>query len=282
MLRLSRKVDECKALVGGHRFTTSLQTLTSVPDTFLASMFSGRFQLSPDAEEVYFIDRDGTHFRHILNHLRDGSFTLSSAMTGPQRAELALELQFYGLRASMMPYTKPEQIGASLLERACDTGTKQALQAAVAQARALVVEMGSTSPWLSEEYQDVRYTITERVVTGQPVWATANGKLFMYCGRVINRLCMISDDEHCAAGVSSGIICHPQVLPDFFAPTMLPSTGWSSSRGSTLAAQYASAGGSAEISSWVDVPNMRVTVVHGLPDDDPAMAAALRQLAALA
>ena len=29
--------------VGGHRFETSRQTLTSVSDTYLASMFSGRF-----------------------------------------------------------------------------------------------------------------------------------------------------------------------------------------------------------------------------------------------
>lgn len=35
--------------VGGQRFETSRQTLTSVPDTYLASMFSGRFELAPDS-----------------------------------------------------------------------------------------------------------------------------------------------------------------------------------------------------------------------------------------
>ena len=53
--------------VGGHKFTTSLQTLTSVPDTYLSSMFSGRFALGLDNDGAYCIDRDGTHFRHILN-----------------------------------------------------------------------------------------------------------------------------------------------------------------------------------------------------------------------
>ena len=36
--------------VGGHRFETSLQTLRAVPDSYFASMFSGRYQLQPDAE----------------------------------------------------------------------------------------------------------------------------------------------------------------------------------------------------------------------------------------
>jgi hypothetical protein len=57
--------------VGGHKFTTSLQTLTSVPDTYLAALFSGRHPLAPNAEGAIFIDRDGAHFRHIINYLRD-------------------------------------------------------------------------------------------------------------------------------------------------------------------------------------------------------------------
>ena len=57
--------------VGGHKFTTSLQTLTSVPDTYLASLFSGRYELAPDAEGEYLIDRDGEHFNLVLNFLRD-------------------------------------------------------------------------------------------------------------------------------------------------------------------------------------------------------------------
>jgi hypothetical protein len=46
---------------------------------------------------------------------------------------------------------------------------------------------------------------------------------------------------------------------------------------STSAPKFASAGG-----AWVEVPDMRVTAVHGLDDAEPAMAAALRQLAAIA
>jgi hypothetical protein len=65
------QTSKIKLDVGGHTFTTSLQTLTSVPDTYLESCFSGRFPLAPDADDRFFIDRNGDHFRHILSYLRD-------------------------------------------------------------------------------------------------------------------------------------------------------------------------------------------------------------------
>lgn len=58
--------------IGGHQFTTSLLTLTKEADSMLAAMFSGRHSLKTEADGSYFIDRDGTHFRYILNYLRDG------------------------------------------------------------------------------------------------------------------------------------------------------------------------------------------------------------------
>ena len=58
--------------VGGVLFETSITTLTKDSNSMLAAMFSGRHFTSMDGEGRYFIDRDGTHFRHILNYLRDG------------------------------------------------------------------------------------------------------------------------------------------------------------------------------------------------------------------
>ena len=43
--------------VGGHKFTTSLPTLTSVPNTYLEAMFSGRYPLVAGADGEFFIDR---------------------------------------------------------------------------------------------------------------------------------------------------------------------------------------------------------------------------------
>lgn len=58
--------------VGGSVFTTSRLTLTRDADSMLAAMFSGRHHVTQEADGTVFIDRDGTHFRYILNYLRDG------------------------------------------------------------------------------------------------------------------------------------------------------------------------------------------------------------------
>ncbi|XP_005091119.1 uncharacterized protein LOC101855924 [Aplysia californica] len=58
--------------IGGQQFTTSLLTLGRDPNSMLSAMFSGRHDLKAESDGSYFIDRDGTHFRHVLNYLRDG------------------------------------------------------------------------------------------------------------------------------------------------------------------------------------------------------------------
>ena len=80
--------------VGGQRFTTSRSTLTKQSDTMLAVMFSGRHELVQEEDGTYFIDRDGTHFRHVLNFLRDGD---SSTLPDDRYAlkELMKEAEFY-------------------------------------------------------------------------------------------------------------------------------------------------------------------------------------------
>ena len=82
--------------VGGRRFTTSLQTLTKDPDSMLAAMFSGRFEVKPLEDGAFFIDRDGKHFRFILNYLRTGKLTLPKGATFLD--ELAEEAEFYQIQ----------------------------------------------------------------------------------------------------------------------------------------------------------------------------------------
>ena len=72
--------------VGGQHFTTTVQTLTKDPSSMLAAMFSGKF----------FIDRDGTHFRFILNILRTGKLTLPEGVTFTK--ELEEEAEFYQIQ----------------------------------------------------------------------------------------------------------------------------------------------------------------------------------------
>jgi len=56
--------------LGGKRFSTSRETLCSVPETMLATMFSGSVPARPEADGSFFIDRDHRSFEAILNALR--------------------------------------------------------------------------------------------------------------------------------------------------------------------------------------------------------------------
>lgn len=64
--------ETLKLNIGGQLFTTSLATVRKDPGSILHGMFSGRFDSKPAEDGSYFIDRDGTHFRYILNYLRTG------------------------------------------------------------------------------------------------------------------------------------------------------------------------------------------------------------------
>lgn len=59
--------------VGGHIYCTLLSTLKKHPDSKLAELFSGKPKIHTDSQGRYFIDRDGCHFRDILEFLRSGS-----------------------------------------------------------------------------------------------------------------------------------------------------------------------------------------------------------------
>ena len=59
----------------------------------LHAMFSGRFDTKPSQDGSYFIDRDGTHFRYVLNYLRTGQLIVPEDKV--VRRELLAEVQFY-------------------------------------------------------------------------------------------------------------------------------------------------------------------------------------------
>ena len=99
---MSTKLDQVhfsstvKLNVGGQHFTTSVQTLTKDPSSMLAAMFSGKFDMKPSEDGSFFIDRDGTHFRFILNFLRTGKLTLPEGATFTK--ELEEEAEFYKIQ----------------------------------------------------------------------------------------------------------------------------------------------------------------------------------------
>ena len=70
--------------------------LYSITGSMLYAMFSGRFDSKPSEDGSYFIDRDGTHFRLILNYLRSGQLVLPEDKI--LRRELLTEAEFYQIK----------------------------------------------------------------------------------------------------------------------------------------------------------------------------------------
>ena len=101
-VKLSRKISSInfesaiKLNVGGHIYQTSLETLKKCPGSLLAKMFSACFDLKQGNDGCYFIDRDGTHFRHILNYLRSGTAPFLSVLKRDTE-EILEEAKHYGL-----------------------------------------------------------------------------------------------------------------------------------------------------------------------------------------
>ena len=96
-----------KLNVGGHYFATSIQTLTKDPNSMLTAMFSGKFEMKPSEDGSFFIDRDGTHFRFILNYLRNGELILPEGATFLK--ELEAEAKFYQIQG-ILDELKPKAL----------------------------------------------------------------------------------------------------------------------------------------------------------------------------
>ena len=59
-------------------------------ESMLAAMFSGRHNIKIEEDGTIFIDRDGTHFRYILNYLRDGGIATDAL---PRSRQVLKELR---------------------------------------------------------------------------------------------------------------------------------------------------------------------------------------------
>ncbi|XP_041055634.1 BTB/POZ domain-containing protein KCTD14-like isoform X1 [Carcharodon carcharias] len=77
--------------IGGHIYSTMLGTLLKYPRSRLAEMFSGQSRPKLDLEGRYFIDRDGTYFKHVLEFLRGHEPPPSLA------EEVYQEAMYYGI-----------------------------------------------------------------------------------------------------------------------------------------------------------------------------------------
>lgn len=87
-------MDRIKLNVGGHRYETTLSTLTA-KDSMLARMFSqdNMKMLKADSDRSYFIDRNGEIFSYILDYLRDDNIPEDKAL----KARLLKEAEYFCL-----------------------------------------------------------------------------------------------------------------------------------------------------------------------------------------
>ena len=195
--------------VGGTQFTTTLQTLLRDPNSMLGRMFSqltiprngedleglrGRqwIGLTKDSAGNYFIDRDSTHFRYILNFLRDGF--LEKLPSGLAKAELRREADFYQIqglidaiegwktRSTVQSKSQPSSQGSSSSSSSQQQPTPNLT---TNYNSAFVVPTGDDLAWIAweaqtrsnkEAYATLREFVTDSVIKraekGERVWKT--------------------------------------------------------------------------------------------------------------
>ncbi|KAF2069067.1 hypothetical protein CYY_009614 [Polysphondylium violaceum] len=92
--------------VGGMKYHTTKTILKSIPGTYFDLMLSGQVICKPMANkpDTYFIDRDGTHFRYILDILKEGK--ISKPLPKSIRLEILDALQFYKMNLIFYPSSK--------------------------------------------------------------------------------------------------------------------------------------------------------------------------------
>jgi hypothetical protein len=98
--------------VGGCRFQTSVQTLRRVLHTFFDAYFSGRHAQDVCNDGSTFVDRDGEHFGHVLEYMRDGVVSVAAPGACPSVSllrALKREFGFYCIELYADQSRKPGQ-----------------------------------------------------------------------------------------------------------------------------------------------------------------------------
>jgi hypothetical protein len=100
-----------KLNVGGTYMSTTLKTLTSVPDSTLGKMFSGHHDLPKDENGAYFIDRCPVPFAEVLAFLRSPE---QYQVPVANEDAVALEADFFGLKSLLHFVPPPPTVMASI------------------------------------------------------------------------------------------------------------------------------------------------------------------------
>ena len=82
--------------VGGMIYTTSVNALTTDPDSMLGVMFGKDFPSQTDGDGRHFIDADGSLFKYVLNFLRRNRLALPTDFD--QYEALLAEAEFFQIQ----------------------------------------------------------------------------------------------------------------------------------------------------------------------------------------
>jgi hypothetical protein len=93
--------------IGGYRFETSVQTLRRIPHTFFDAYFSGRYAQDICNDESIFVDRDGEHFGHILEYMREGVVSVAEPGAHPSVSLLRTLQREFGFYCIELMVEKP-------------------------------------------------------------------------------------------------------------------------------------------------------------------------------
>jgi len=172
-----------KLNVGGVIFMTTKLSLTSQKGTFFEKEFSQKSNLPKDENGAYFIDRDPTYFRHILNFLRHGTMNIE-ILSNNEKIEILDQAKFYNIPL-LLQFLSPKVISESrLLILGIDLAGKTTILY-----KLKLGEIVTTIPTIgfnveSIEYKNNKFTIWD--VGGQdkirPLWRHyyANTKAIVY------------------------------------------------------------------------------------------------------
>jgi hypothetical protein len=98
--------------IGGYRFETSVQALRRIPHTFFDAYFSGRYAQDVCDDGSIFVDRDGEHFGHVLQYMRDGVVSVADPSACPSVSllrALKREFGFYCIEVVAEQAVEPER-----------------------------------------------------------------------------------------------------------------------------------------------------------------------------
>jgi hypothetical protein len=109
-MRMHREAQEGRVQlnVGGHRFETSVQALRRIPHTFFDAYFSGRYAQDVCNDGSIFVDRDGEHFGHVLEYMRDGHVSVAEAGARPSVSLLRTLKREFGFYCIELCTEQPE------------------------------------------------------------------------------------------------------------------------------------------------------------------------------